>query len=206
MGRSGIAEGRSQSLVRGYLVLLAGLPFSTTETPTSRYFWTPLPSSLRFLWTLTVFYLNASSNSCTCTALSPTRDSDVSRRGRTRRLRKTRVTSKWLTIAGRLAGTRNQVSPDQSTCQNLTIAGASCWTMDSHCPKGVIESRHGGVGESGGWNQRRGQRRATGGARGWTKGTASVPHFPPFRLPVPGRAAEPPCHFNHGCVAIKRAP
>ena len=42
------------------------------------------------------------------------------------------------------------MSPDQSTGQNLTVAGASCWTMDSHCPKGVIESRHGGVGVGGG--------------------------------------------------------
>lgn len=36
-----------------------------------------------------------------------------------------------------------------------------------------------------GWNQRRGQRRATGGARGWAKGTASVPHFPQFGLCCP---------------------
>lgn len=122
-----MAEGRSQSLVRGYLVLLTGLPSNTTGTPTSRYFWTPLPSSVRFLWTLTVFYLNASSNSCICIAPTPTRDPDVSRRGRTRRLRKTGVTSKCLTIAGSLAGTRNQVSPGQSTRQNLTVHGQ--WTV-----------------------------------------------------------------------------
>lgn len=56
------------------------------------------------------------------------------------------------------------------------------------CPKGVIESGHGEVGGGeGGWDGikdvDRGGRQ--GGARGWTKGTASVPHFPQFGLCCP---------------------
>ena len=48
-GEPGVVEGRSLSLVRGCLLLLPGLPSSATGTPSSRYFWTPLPSSCSFM-------------------------------------------------------------------------------------------------------------------------------------------------------------
>lgn len=86
------------------------------------------PPFLGFLyafWTLTVFYLNASSNSCNCSAVDP----HIYHRGRKQRLAKTKVPSKSLKVAGSLAGTRIQVSHAPSMPQNRTPCDRECLNL-----------------------------------------------------------------------------
>lgn len=67
--------GQVPQLVWDCLLILTRLPSSETNPHLQIFLDTP--PFLWFLyafWTLTVFYLNASSNSCICTVLSPTLD------------------------------------------------------------------------------------------------------------------------------------
>ena len=73
---------------------------------------------------------------------------------------------------------------------------------------GSVDSKHRGRW---GWNQRHGQRREPGRGRRWANRTAAAPSLPPVLVLLPCLAAfcvwpccHPPCHFNRGCIAIKR--
>lgn len=92
------------------LLILTRLPSS--ETNPRLQILLDTPPFLWFLyafWTLTVFYLNASSNSCIYTVLSPTLGPHFYHRERKQRLRKLKVTSQSLAVAGNLARARTQV-------------------------------------------------------------------------------------------------
>lgn len=57
--------------------------------------------------------------------------------------------------------------------------------MDSHCPKGVTESRHGRVGVGGGGIKDVNSGGRQGVHRDGPRGQPLFPHFPPFRLCCP---------------------